>query len=200
MNALLLPALYVLAQGSTAQLAPRAPVIAAFGACVVRQMPERARAVLATEMGSPQEQRAARSIALGNSACVRQNVLSMQSGEIRGTIATALLQADASAMAALAARPSRLPVRAAAAEGRGFVIGYSRCIADADPVRTAAVVATAYGSEQERAAILALGSALRDCMPHGVSYRLDRFDLRNHLAAHLFAVARAAPVGGGADA
>lgn len=179
-----------------AQLAPRAPVIAEFGACIVRQFPDRARALLETAMDTPREATAARSVAMASSACVRSNGLSMQTGEVRGIVATALLQGDAGRMAALRALPSQPAVRAQGGEGRRFIINYSRCITQAEPAKAADIVATQHQSEEERRAILALGTTLIACVPEGVQYRLDRFDLRNHLAAHLYTIASSAAVGG----
>lgn len=175
---------------AAAQAVPRDPVIAGYGACLVRQGPDRARRLLATEIGSELERARARSIAQGLSSCIGpRRVLSMQTGEVRGTVAAALLQQDLAALAQLRARPSRPPSRAQPAEGRAFIAGFARCIADAKPAEATAVIMTPPGSAAEREAILALGDTLVACMPHGIEYRLDRFDLRNHMAAHLYLAA-----------
>ena len=38
---------------------------------------------------------------------------------------------------------------------------------------------------------MAFGDTLNDCMPMQAQYRIDRFDVRNHIAARLYQIAYA---------
>ncbi len=169
---------------------PRAPVLSDFGTCVARQSTGLARALLATEMGSPEERRRAHQLFRANTACMDgRAVLSSRVGEVRGTVAEALLEREPDVLARLSRMPSRPAARADAVEGRRFVAAYARCLADAEPAKATALLATGHHSPEERDAMLAFGDTLNDCMPMGVAYRVDRFNVRNHIAARLYEVA-----------
>lgn len=172
---------------------PRAPVIANYSACVARQSPGVARALMATPLESREERRLARQLYGGNSAgCMDgRAVLSSNIGEIRGTVAEALLEREAEALARLGQAPAQPAVRAVVAEGRLFVANYARCIADADPAKSVRMLAAEPRSPEERDVLLSFGDTLNDCMPMGVAYRIDRFDVRNHIAVRLYEVATA---------
>ena len=196
MKIMALPALAVTvawaATGAAAQtLVPHAPLVTQFGACAARQLPERARALMATPVDSRAERRAARRLAESRSACVnvRMQSLTMHTGEFRGAVAQALLERDPAAMARLRAMPPSAAVRAQAADGRAFVAAYARCLADADPPRAAALLSIAPQTPEHRDAFLAFGQTLSDCMPHGLRYRINQFDVRNHIAVRLYEVA-----------
>ncbi len=169
---------------------PRAPVIGSFGECAVRQSPGVARSLMQTELGSREEYDRARQLFMANEACIRgRAVLSSQVGEIRGTAAEALLRRDQAALARLASMPSRPATRAPMAEGRAFVAAYGACLADADPGRSVALLATERQSRAEFDAVMAFGDTLNHCMPMEAQYRIDRFDVRNHIAARLYQIA-----------
>ncbi len=176
---------------------PRAPVLSDFGACAARQSPGLARALLATEMGSREERQRAHQLFRANNACMNgRAVLSSRVGEVRGTVAEALLERGPDPLARLSRKSPRPAARAEAAEGRRFVANYARCLADAEPAKAARMLATVHHSAEERDAMLAFGDTLNDCMPMGVAYRIDRFDVRNHIAAHLYEIAFLRPGGG----
>jgi hypothetical protein len=169
---------------------PRAPVIAEFGACVVRQSADLARELMATEIGSRRESDLAHQLVHGRRSCLDgRAVLTFHTGEVRGTVAEALLERDPEAISHLRGLPARTATRAVAAEGRAFVAGLATCLADADPARSAQLLATEPHSAEERGAFLSFGTTLNDCMPLGFSYRMDRFDVRNHIAARLYQIA-----------
>ena len=170
---------------------PAAPVVSDFGACAARRMPEQGRALLATPLDSREEQRAARRMAETRSNCVRArfNSISMRTGEFRGGVAEGLIEADPAALARLRAMPQRPPVRAEARQGRAFVAAYARCLADADPSRAAGLLDLAPSSSDERAAFVGFGALLEECMPLGLTYAIDTFDVRNHIALRLYELA-----------
>lgn len=175
------------ASSASAQPVPRAPAMAEFAACAARQAPGLARALMATEMGTREEERAGRQLFLGNDGCLRGRiVLSSRVGEVRGMVAEVLLESDPAATARLSARAPRLAARASVAEGRAFVDNYARCLADADPAKSVALLATEHQSRAEYDAMLAFGDTLNDCMPMTSTYRIDRSDVRNHIAARLY--------------
>jgi hypothetical protein len=170
---------------------PAAPVVSDFGACAARRMPDQGRALLATPLDSRAERRAARRMAESRSACVsaRFNSISMRTGEFRGGVAEGLIEADPTALARLRAMPPRPPVRGEARQGRAFVAAYARCLADADPARAAGLLELVPSGAEERAAFLGFGSLLEECMPIGLTYAIDTFDVRNHLALRLYELA-----------
>jgi len=183
---LLLP----IAASASAQQVLRGPVIAEFGACAARQSPALARALMATEIDSREESRAARQLFQGNQGCMNgRAVLSSRTGEVRGTVAEALIESDPARPARHQAKPPRPAERAPAAEGRAFVANYARCLADADPGKSVALLATERQSQAEMDAMMAFGDTLNDCMPMGAAYRIDRADVRNHIAARLYQAA-----------
>lgn len=176
-----------------ARIVPAAPFISEFGACAARRQPDLARALMATPVGSREEHRAARRLAAGRSGCVRGRMrwLTMRAGSLRGAVAEALIENDPEAMARLRALPSQPPVRAAEADGRAFVTAYARCIADAEPARSARLLDLSPDAPaaEHRAAFVAFGSVLDDCMPIGLSYRLNPADMRDHIAMRLYEIA-----------
>jgi hypothetical protein len=183
-------AFLALAAPASAQV-PRAPVLADFGQCIARQAGGVARALLETEMGSQEEIQRARQIFNANPACIHdRRGLSARVGEVRGIVAEAMLEADAAAVARLSASPPGAVARASGQlDGRAFVAAYAACLADAEPRQSIALLATAHHSPEEVTAFLAYGEALSDCMPEGATYRIDRFDVRNHIAARLYRTA-----------
>lgn len=161
-----------------------------FGRCASRQAPAAARALLATEVGSWEEYDRARQLLDAAPGCDRQGA-GATVADVRGVVAEAML--DAGQRARLAARPP-IPVARvdAALDGRAFVATYAACLANAEPARSVALLATARRSQTERDAVAAYGGTLADCMPQGVTRRVDRADVRNHIAAYLYRTALAA--------
>lgn len=185
-------ALLPLAGLASAQV-PRGPVLADVGACIVRQTGGAAQALMATEVGSREESWRARQVFTANPACIGdRSGLSARVGEVRGIVAEALLEGDAAARARLSARPSAAIVRVSGQlDGRAFVVAYAACLADSEPAKSVALLATPHHSQAEIDAFTAYGATLNDCMPEGATYRIDRFDVRNHIAARLYQVAMA---------
>lgn len=172
---------------SAQQPVPRAPVIAEFGACVARQAPDRARELLRTGISTAEERKRAGGLAQSNYPCIRSRPgLSMRVGEIRGTVAEALLQADAAALERLRQMPAGASPRPAAARGRAFIHAFGTCVAQADPARAASIILTDVGSDAEVEAFRALGPVLDQCVPEGAPEQVGQFDLRNHIAAALY--------------
>ena len=166
---------------------PRWPVIAAYGECLVRQAPAGARRLLSTRIDSRDEREAAGSLAQGNYPCLSgRYVLSMRTGEIRGTIAEAFLDRDPDARARAAALAPRPPVPAGASGGRAFVNEYARCIADAEPEKAVRLLATPHQSNEEGQAFSAFGAVLSTCKGAQSLQLTDIFDIRNHFAARLY--------------
>ena len=174
---------------SAAQV-PRAPVVSAFAACAARQSPGLARSLMAAEIDSREERERARQLFRANRGCLNgRMVLSSRTGEVRGAVAEALLERDPNAAARLSAMRARPAERAAQAEGRRFIANYARCLADAEPVKAVRWLSTEPQSPAEGEALADFGDSLNDCMPMGFAYRIDRFDVRNHLAMRLYEIA-----------
>ena len=76
-------------------------------------------------------------------------------------------------------------------QGRAFVASYAACLADADPAKSVALLSTERQSRAEFDAVMAFGDTLNDCMPMEARYSIDRFDVRNHIAARLYQIAYA---------
>lgn len=174
-----------------ARLVPRAPLVADFGACAARQLPEQARALMATAIDSPEERRAARRMAESRAGCVDRRMLSlsMRVGEFRGGVAEALIESDPGALQRLRAVPAAVPVRQEARSGRAFVAAYARCLADSDPARAATLLEVERATPAHRQAFLGFGDLLTDCMPLGLRYTIDTDDVRNHIAIRLYELA-----------
>ena len=100
-----------------------------------------------------------------------------------------MLEREPEVLTRLSGLPARPATRAAAAEGRRFVANYAQCLADAEPGKAVVLLATGHRTPEERNAMLAFGDTLNDCMPMGIAYAIDHFDVRNHLAARLYEVA-----------
>jgi hypothetical protein len=174
--------------------APRVSALADFGRCISRQASGAAQALLATEAGAWEEYRQARGLIEASPNCGRPDP-GVRVGDVRGIVAEAMLEADADARARLAARPPAPVTRVSAQlDGRAFVTAYAGCLADAEPAKGVALLATPHRSQAELDAFTAFGQTLGDCLPEGANYRIDRFDVRNHIAAHLYRVAAAAEV------
>jgi hypothetical protein len=139
------------------------------------------------------ERDTARRMAESRSGCVRRHFayIPMMTGQFRGTVAEALIEGDAAALARLRALPSRPPVRAEAARGRAFVAAYARCIADADPARAVHLLELPHDAPAaaQRDRFLEYGDLLNDCMPMGFAFTIEPFDVRNHIAARLYDLA-----------
>lgn len=191
MRALICILLLSFAAVASAQV-PRGPVIAEFGACALRQSANLARRLMQTELDSRDEQRLARQLFEGNDSCTHGRlVLSSFTGEVRGTIAEALIESEPTLVARLSAAAVRPAQRAEVARGRAFVANYARCLAEADPAKSVALLATERQSQAEFDAVMAFGDTLNDCMPMGAAYRIDQADVRNHIASHLYRTAMA---------
>jgi len=176
-----------------ARIVPIATVIGDFGACTARQLPDRSRALMATPIGSRAERTTASRMAMSRDGCVPRHFdfIPMLTGQFRGAVAEALIENDPGAVARLRAMPSRPAVRADPAEGRAFVAAYARCIADADPARAVRLLETPPGAppNEQRDHFLAYGDLLNDCMPMGAVFRIEPFDVRNHMAMRLYDLA-----------
>ena len=179
------------AEAQRARLVPSAPHIAAFGACAARNMPDRARELMATAMDSRAERRIAQRIADSRSSCLstRLRSLSMYTGAFRGAVAEALIEGDSAAIERLRRMPPTAAARVRPGAGRAVVAAYARCLADADPPRSLALLEAEPASARERDAMLSFGDLLNDCMPFGSSFRIDPVDVRNHIAARLYDIA-----------
>lgn len=169
---------------------PGAAASVDFGHCASRQAPAAARTLLATEVGSWEEYRQAGQLLEAAAGCDRREI-GTSVADVRGVVAEAMLPADVRTR--LAARPPVPVVRVdAALDGRAFVATYAACLVNAEPAKSVALLATARRSQSERDGFAAYGGALADCMPEGVTRRIDRADVRNHIAAYLYRTALAA--------
>jgi hypothetical protein len=163
-------------------------VLADFADCAIKQAPERVSALLATAPDSSDEAKALRGFT-SMEACTRGRMfVSARTGEIRGAFAEVALKRDAARLATLVTRAATppTPIAERAAGTRRFVVAYSHCLATADPAKAVAVLSTTYRSDEETAAMLAIGEPLKQCMPAGVAYQLNIRDVRNHIADALY--------------
>ncbi|WP_315761056.1 hypothetical protein [Sphingomonas sp. Y38-1Y] len=174
------------------QLVPKQRVVADYAACLVRNSERSSLRLMETLPGSAEEARVARDVSVGGFPCLKgRRGLSLQTGAVRGAIAEALFARDPAMLAVVrrvsAASPARPPMNI---DGRAFVIAYADCLVASDPARSADLVSTEIGSATERSAFLGYGEALKRCMPERASYRANVTDIRNHVAAALYRVAR----------
>jgi hypothetical protein len=180
------------ALAETAKLVPQTQALSEFGTCILRQAPDKSKALMATRIDTPQEYKQARQLVLANNACVKKYAsLSMQTGQIRGAIAEAILVSDAERMKQFISEPSSAAVRPDFAEGRAFVYSYAKCLAGADKSKSAALLQTAHGSPEERQAFVAFGEVTSACMPLKARYTVNVPDVRNHIAVALYEMTEA---------
>ena len=162
--------------------------LADFADCVIAQDPKQSANLFATVPGSREEGIAIRKF--GNlDICTRgRSFVSARTGEIRGALAEIALKRDAAKLATLSARTAIPSVRIAEREvgTRTFIIAYGQCLASAAPAQAVQLITTDYGSDAERAALLAIGEPLKACMPEGVAYSINIRDVRNHVADALY--------------
>ena len=176
----------------TAKMVPQAQALSEFGTCILSQAPDRSKALMATQVGTLQETKLARQLVQANNACVKKYAsLSMQTGQIRGAIAEAILVSDAGRMKQFASAPLAAAVRPDFAEGRAFVYSYAKCLAAADMPKSAALIQTPHGSPAERQSFVAYGETVSNCMPLKARYRVNIPDVRNHIAVALYELAEA---------
>jgi hypothetical protein len=171
--------------GNSSQLGPKQQVVNDFAACVWQQEPDKARTALATAIDTQDERDALIAVAQYE-ACSDVAFISGRSGEFRGALAETGIHADQDRSARLRALAPVPAARVAIAKGRAFVASYSSCIASADPLGSLALLGTPLGSPQETAAIQAMATSLRGCMPESAQYRVDVRDVRNHVADALY--------------
>lgn len=167
------------------QLVPQQQVMNEFAACIWRHAPERARAALATPVGTPAERAALRAVARLDQ-CTAQPFISGRTGEFRGALAEGGIAVDPARRQRIASMTATAPVRVSVASGRAFVASYASCLATADPAGALALLGTPVGSSAESAAIRAMGPAMSGCMAEGLAYRVDVRDVRNHVADALY--------------
>jgi hypothetical protein len=166
---------------------PLSEALSEFGTCILSQAPEKSKALMATGLDTPQEYKLARQLVQANIGCVKKYArLSMQTGQIRGAIAEAILVSDAGRMKQFASAPLVAAVRPDFAEGRAFVYNYAKCIATADTPKSAALIQTLHGTPAEREAFVAYGDTLSACMPLKARYTVNIPDVRNHIAVALY--------------
>jgi hypothetical protein len=174
-------------QAGQSATVPKQAVVSEYAACVLKRSPERARELLATQVGSTEERTIAKSLMVNMASCTNgRKFISMRTGEARGALAEAVLKSDAQLAeqaSKLAAQPADRPTET---EGRRFVMAFARCLTAQSPVSARALIGTEYGSAEEKAAMLAFDTALKDCMPTGLSYSIDVPDVRNHVATALY--------------
>lgn len=175
------------ASGATGTTTNKQAVLAAFAQCVLKQAPENARLLLATDIDSKEEEKLAKKLLSNQNYCTDgRDIISMRTGEARGALAEAALKSDP----ALVERTAKLaPVtveRPTETVGRKFVMAYSRCLAASAPNKARALIITGHGSPEENSAMMAFGESLKDCMPLGFAYNLNIRDVRNHVATALY--------------
>lgn len=175
----------------TGRVSPQQQVINEFAACLWRQEPSRARAALATPIGTSEE-RQALGLAASYDPCSDRPFISGRSGEFRGALAETGIHADAARKARIEGLAPVAPVRVPVARGRAFVASYAGCIAWADPAGSLALLGTPLGTPEEGTALRAMAVAMTGCMPEGAQYRVDVRDVRNHIADALYRMSEVA--------
>lgn len=168
-------------------LVPKDVVLRQFGACLLKQAPDRAHRLLASELGSAAEKALLDEIlSARGDGCIDRPVLSMGYGQIRGAMAQAAFEREPAKLTAAIALPARPVARPEAAEGRAFVINYAQCLVAAKPADAVALIRSEIGSRAESGAFFGFGDTLKDCMPIGAEYHVNISDVRSHVAAVLY--------------
>lgn len=173
-------------------LVPKDVVLRRFGACLLKQAPDRAHRLLTSELGSAVEKALLDEIlSARGEGCIDRAVLSMGYGQIRGAMAQAAFEREPAKLAAAEALTARAVARPEAAEGRAFVINYAQCLVAAKPAAAVTLIRSDIASKAESAAFFGFDDTLKDCMPIGVEYRVNISDVRSHVAAVLYKEAAA---------
>lgn len=162
--------------------------LADFADCVIDQAPRQSANLFATAPGSREEGAAIRKFINLNSCTRGRAFVSARSGEVRGALVEVALKRDPAKLAALSTRAAVPPVRIAERTigTRKFVVAYGQCLALAAPAEAVKLIATDYGSDAEKSALLSIGEPLTACMPEGVAYPINIRDVRNHVADALY--------------
>ena len=167
---------------------PKQAVLAEFADCAMAAVPQRVGEFLATMPATREEAQQLRRFVNLTGCTNGRAFVSARAGEMRGAMADAFLRREPTTLSALAAREAAPAQRIAerAAGTRPFVIAYGKCLAGAVPAQAVALLATPYGSDMEKQALVGMGDALTKCMPEGVAYKIDIRDVRNHVADALY--------------
>ena len=169
------------------KLISKSKVLDEFAACIAKQYPNAAREFLKTQIGSKEELKAADSLVERGDQCMGgRAVLSMHTGQIRGSFAQALLVVDTDRADRIARQMPAQPQRIEVSEGRAFVADFANCIAKSAPQRSLELIRSERASTAERQAVLALAEEMKACMPQGLAYPLNIPDVRNHVADALY--------------
>ena len=164
--------------------------------CFARTAPAMSANLLALDAEKDRWKKA-KQLAQGRFSCFPDSKLAVAvRGDIfYGELAGAMLERTPARLDAIAARGTGAAQRPGTGLSDGqFMIAYSQCLLAAEPGKTAAVLRAPPGTPAERAAVVAYGETLSDCMPTDISYSMNIPDLRAHLA---FAAYRSLLVEGG---
>ncbi len=167
---------------------PHSVVIDHFGECMLKQDEKRARAIMETAPGSPEELRIMKSLAKRGGFCIKGMWrLEMRESVVRGSVAGALLRRDEEGLARLRQTTPVAATRVASLENdRAQMTALAECAVAAAPAEAVAVITSEQRSDGERVAIAALQPALADCAPDAATIRMDRHGLRSNLADALY--------------
>ncbi|MDF2382268.1 hypothetical protein JMG10_12360 [Nostoc ellipsosporum NOK] len=181
MMMLAVPALLAILPAAHAQ---NAEGPAAFGKCAVDGDRAAATALLATRIGSGESKNAAKKLADKKTACGA--IIGRDRGEevVRGAIAGQLYtETYAAAPAALTGDPAPFQ-----GSGDPNLVQYdlASCAVTRDPVAADALVRTAEGSAEERAALPAVVNAVGRCTPGSAKIGFSKAQLRAGVAEGLW--------------
>lgn len=127
----------------------------------------------------------AKQLAQGRFACFPdgKQAVAIRGDIFYGELAGSMLNRTPAQLDAIAARASSTAQRPGTGLSDGqFMTAYSQCLLTAEPGKTAAILRAPRATPAERAAVVAYGQTLSDCMPTDISYSMNIPDLRAHLA------------------
>lgn len=178
--------------------AQEAEPLQAFARCVVGGDVAAARDLLAQTPASGKSNNAAKKLADKKSTCgASLGKEKPDAAAVRGAIAEALYLTDFTAAPAAPAGPVQ-PFQGSGDPAQ-VLYDVSRCAATRDPIAVDALVRTARGSVEEKAALPQVIAAIGNCTPNGAKVGFNRAQLRAMTAEGLFKVRSAgAPAASGA--
>lgn len=137
-----------------------------FAECLVRTRQRQMLELLATRLNSPEQQRIVRDVIGWRSRCLRARSMQIDNVLLRGAIAEALYRQELRGKEV--ARLERAPEMLAADPARDSSAAlerFGRCMMTRKPELVRALIGTRPGSDEERAALAGIATALPLCLP-----------------------------------
>ena len=145
-------------------------------------------ALVRSQIASSDQGRISQRLSSDHPACLQRHGWSLVNSDVeRGMISEIYLHKEPSMLERASRMPDKPPIRPSdAVLGRAFLYAYATCLYRAAPARSVAVLGSEADSPEERAAVVAYGDLLKECMPNNMSYHLNFSDLRTRIATVVY--------------